>query len=205
MPRVAIIDYGLCNLDSIRRAVEMCGGEPFVTDDPDRLADANLLILPGVGAFGVAMENLKAHGLDQAIREQVASGIPMLGICLGMQLLTSRSSEGGDHAGLDLIPGDALLLNEHGGNDRVPHIGWNSVRSDHADELLLGGLADETDFYFVHSYHVVCRERANAIASTPYCGGFTSMIRRDNIAGTQFHPEKSQRAGFRVLTNFLEQ
>ncbi len=205
MPRVAIIDYGLCNLDSIRRAVEMCGGDPFVTDEPDRLDEANLLILPGVGAFGVAMENLKAHGMDQAIREQVASGIPMLGICLGMQLLASHSCEGGRHAGLDLIPGDVVLLNERGGNDRVPHIGWNSVRCDQADDPLLGGLTDETDFYFVHSYHVACKDSGNAIASTPYCGGFTSVIRRDNVAGTQFHPEKSQRAGFHLLTNFLEQ
>jgi glutamine amidotransferase len=205
MPRVAIIDYGLCNLDSIRRAVEMCGGDPFVTDEPDRLSEANSLILPGVGAFGVAMENLKARGMDEAIRNQVASGIPMLGICLGMQLLASRSSEGGTHAGLDLIPGDVVLLNERGGNDRVPHIGWNSVRGAQADDPLLSGLTDETDFYFVHSYHVVCRQSANVIASTPYCGGFTSVVRRDNVAGTQFHPEKSQRAGFRLLTNFLEQ
>jgi imidazole glycerol-phosphate synthase subunit HisH len=205
MPRVAIIDYGLCNLDSIRRAVEMCGGNPFVTDDADRLREANLLILPGVGAFGVAMENLKSHGMDQAIREQVASGIPMLGICLGMQLLASRSTEGGSHTGLDLIPGDVVLLNDRGGNDRVPHIGWNSVRSEQGDDPLLAGLAPETDFYFVHSYHVACKENGHAIASTPYCGGFTSVIRRDNVAGTQFHPEKSQRAGFHLLTNFLGQ
>jgi glutamine amidotransferase len=205
MPRVAIIDYGLCNLDSIRRAIELCGGDPFVTEEPDRLSDANLLVLPGVGAFGVAMENLKAQGMDQAIREQVASGIPMLGICLGMQLLSSRSTEGGNHTGLDLISGDVVLLNERGGNDRVPHIGWNSVRIDQSDDPLLAGIAPDTDFYFVHSYHVTCADSANAVASTPYCGGFTSVIRRGNVAGTQFHPEKSQRAGLHLLTNFLEQ
>ncbi len=205
MPRVAIIDYGLCNLDSIRRAVEMCGGDPVVTDAPEVLASANLLILPGVGAFGVAMENLRARGMDHAIREQVGAGVPLLGICLGMQLLASRSTEGGSNAGLDLIPGDVALLKEHATGERVPHIGWNSVVSERRDEPLLAGIASGTDFYFVHSYHVRCATQADALASTPYCGGFTSMIRHDHVAGTQFHPEKSQRAGFRLLTNFLEQ
>lgn len=204
MPRVAIIDYGLCNLDSIRRAVEMCGGDPVVTDDPKALGSANLLILPGVGAFGVAMENLKSRGMDQSIREQVGAGIPLLGICLGMQLLASRSTEGGNHAGLDLIPGDVVLLKEQTG-DKIPHIGWNSVNGIAEDEPLLAGVAPGTDFYFVHSYHIQCKEPADAVASTPYCGTFTSMVRHGHVAGTQFHPEKSQRAGFRLLTNFLEQ
>lgn len=205
MPRVAIIDYGLCNLDSIRRAVEMCGGDPVVTDEPKDLGSANLLILPGVGAFGVAMRNLKARGMDQAIREQVGAGIPMLGICLGMQLLASRSTEGGNSDGLDLIPGDVVLLKEQGAGDRVPHIGWNSIQAQHPNDPLLADVADNTDFYFVHSYHVQCKAAADVVASTPYCGSFTSIIRRENVVGTQFHPEKSQRAGFRLLTNFLEQ
>jgi imidazole glycerol-phosphate synthase subunit HisH len=205
MPRVAIIDYGLCNLDSIRRAVEVCGGDPFVTDDPDELNSANLLILPGVGAFGVAMSNLRARGMDQAIRDQVGAGIPLLGICLGMQLLASRSAEGGDHAGLDLVAGDVVLLREQAAGDRVPHIGWNSVDATTQGEPLLAGIAPGTDFYFVHSYHVRCRAPTHEVASTPYCGGFTSIIRRGHVAGTQFHPEKSQRAGFRLLTNYLEQ
>jgi glutamine amidotransferase len=205
MPRVAIIDYGLCNLDSIRRAVEMCGGEPIVTDEPEVLGSANLLILPGVGAFGVAMENLKSRGMDQAIREQVGAGIPLLGICLGMQLLASRSTEGGSHKGLDLVPGEVTLLKERVAGDRVPHIGWNSVNGTSQTEPLLTGVPPDTDFYFVHSYYVQCATPAHAVASTPYCGGFTSVIRHNHIAGTQFHPEKSQRAGFRLLTNFLEQ
>ena len=204
MPRVAIIDYGLCNLDSIRRAVEMCGGEPFITDDPESLSSANLLIIPGVGAFGVAMENMKSRGMDEAIRDQVGAGIPLLGICLGMQLLASRSDEGGIHAGLDLVPGDVLLLKETPG-DRIPHIGWNSVSAASDAEPLLAGIEPDTDFYFVHSFHIRCQRPADAVASTPYCGGFTSIIRHGHVAGTQFHPEKSQRAGFRLLTNFIEQ
>ena len=205
MPRVAIIDYGLCNLDSIRRAVEMCGGEPEVTDDPDALGVANLLILPGVGAFGVAMSNLKMRGMNQAIREQVSAGTPLLGICLGMQLLASRSSEGGDFEGLNLIPGDVELLKEQARNERIPHIGWNSVRQERPGDPLFSSIVTDTDFYFVHSYHVICKNSADVVAATPYCGEFTSVIRREQVVGTQFHPEKSQRAGFCLLTNFLEQ
>lgn len=205
MPRVAIIDYGLCNLDSIRRAVEMCGADAFVTAEPDTLASANLLILPGVGAFGVAMSNLQARGMDEAIRVQVAAGIPLLGICLGMQLLASRSAEGGDFAGLNLIPGDVLLLKEHSPGERIPHIGWNSVRYEGGNDPLLQDISSDTDFYFVHSYHVACVDASSAVASTPYCGGFTSVIRKGHVAGTQFHPEKSQQAGFRLLSNFLQQ
>lgn len=204
MPSVAIIDYGLCNLDSIRRAVEMCGGDPFITDDPARLNDANLLILPGVGAFGAAMSNLKAKGMDQGIRDQVKTGIPLLGICLGMQLLGTRSTEGGAFEGLGLIAGDVVRLEEQTPEDRIPHIGWNSVRFE-ADDPLFIGIAPETDFYFVHSYHMRCPDTASVIASAPYCGRFTAVVRRDNVAGAQFHPEKSQKAGFRMLTNFLNQ
>jgi glutamine amidotransferase len=205
MPRVAIIDYGLCNLDSIRRAVEMCGGDPIVTDEPEALGTANLLILPGVGSFGVAMDNLRARGMDQAVRDQSAAGIPLLGICLGMQLLASQSTEGGNFEGLGLIPGSVVMLKEQHPEERIPHIGWNSVQPHASTDPLFAGLAPDTDFYFVHSYHVECRNADHAIASTPYCGGFTSVIRNGNVAGAQFHPEKSQRAGFRMLTNFLEQ
>lgn len=204
MPFVAIIDYGLCNLDSIRRAIEMCGGDPFITDDPARLNDANLLILPGVGAFGAAMSNLKARGMDQAICDQVEAGIPLLGICLGMQLLGTRSTEGGTFDGLDLIKGDVVRLEEQSSEDRIPHIGWNSVRFD-ADDPLFADIASDTDFYFVHSYHMRCQDTTSVAASTPYCGRFAAVVRRDNVAGAQFHPEKSQKAGLRMLTNFLNQ
>jgi glutamine amidotransferase len=205
MPQVVIIDYGLCNLDSMRRAVEMCGGDPTVTDDPDALKTANLLILPGVGSFGVAMNNLKARGMDDAIRAQVKEGIPLLGVCLGMQMLASRSTEGGACDGLGLVSGDVTLLKENAPEERVPHMGWNTVQFEDANDPLFAGIAPDTDFYFVHSYHLRCDAPEIAVASTPYCGRFTSVVRRDNVAGTQFHPEKSQKAGFRMLTNFLEQ
>lgn len=205
MPRVAIIDYGLCNLDSIRRAVEVCGSDPFITDDPEALGSANLMILPGVGSFAVAMSNLKARGLDQAIRAQTSAGIPLLGICLGMQLLSSSSAEGGLSDGLNLIPGKVVLLKEQAAEERVPHMGWNNVRITQEDDPLFTKVPPGTDFYFVHSYHMQCAAAGNVIATTPYCGGFTSVVRHEQIVGTQFHPEKSQRAGFQMLTNFLEQ
>jgi glutamine amidotransferase len=163
-----------------------------------------MIILPGVGAFAEAMANLRTGGLDAALREQTAKGVPTLGICLGMQLLASSSTEGGWTAGLGLIPGEVLLLDGQRFGHRVPHIGWNDVARDR-DEPLLHGMPPETNFYFVHSYHFRPADPRASVATTPYCGQFTSIVRRGNVVGTQFHPEKSQRAGFQLLTNFLGQ
>ena len=204
-PQVAIIDYGLCNLDSIRRAIEISGAKPFVTCEPDSLSSANYIVLPGVGAFGVAMENLQDVGMDDAIRTQVKAGIPLLGICLGMQLLALESSEGGTFSGLAIIPGHVVLLESERPEDRVPHIGWNSVTIDRPDDPLFDSLASETNFYFVHSYHIRPADSNDAIGTTPHCGRFVSVVRHENVVGTQFHPEKSQRAGLRLLKNFLSQ
>lgn len=202
MKVVTIIDYGMCNLDSVARAVEECGGRPRVTDDPRDLREATHIILPGVGAFPEAMANLRRSGFDVAIREQVDSAeIPLLGICLGMQLLVSKGFEGEETTGLDLIPGEVRRLQPMNGLERIPHMGWNELHLQDGCPLL-EGIEPGSDFYFVHSFHVVCAS-AYVRATTPYAGGFISVIGHGRVFGTQFHPEKSQRLGFRVLRNFL--
>jgi glutamine amidotransferase len=201
MRSVGIIDYGLCNIDSIRRATEICGGRATLTRDPNELSDFDMLILPGVGSFGAAMANLDAWELTPAIRERVGAGTPLLGICLGMQLLAGRSEEGGSFRGLDLIPGDVVQLKSKSG-ERIPHMGWNTVTFEEQDPIFRD-INSGTDFYFVHSFHLRCVNDANVVGHTPYCGGFASVVRHHAVLGTQFHPEKSWPAGHRLLTNFL--
>jgi len=202
MSSVAIIDYGMCNLDSVARAVEECGGRAVVTQQPADLAGATHIILPGVGAFPDAMDMLRKTGLDIALREQVVGEqIPFLGICLGMQLMATRGFEGRECAGLDLIPGEVRRLMPSGSRVRIPHIGWNEVLANERCPLFIG-IPASSDFYFVHSYHLCC-EPQFAAARTPYADGFVSAVQRGTTFGTQFHPEKSQRLGFRLLANFL--
>jgi glutamine amidotransferase len=200
---VAIVDYGMCNLDSIRRAVEECGGSPQVTGDPKDLERAARIIIPGVGSFSEAAGNLKKLGLADAIREQVrGKQIPLLGICLGMQLLATRGEEGGESEGLGLIDGDVVKLAPAAAKERVPHVGWNEVRPV-TPHPLFQGISPGKDFYFVHSFHLRPRDAKFRLASTPYCGEFASAVVSDNVLGVQFHPEKSQRVGFQLLKNFL--
>jgi glutamine amidotransferase len=211
--RVAIVDYGLCNLDSVRRAFEEVGARPFVTDEPGDLDDCDRIVLPGVGAFPDAMRNLRARDLDDALTKQVMEqGAPFLGICLGMQLVAATGHEVTETAGLGWIDADVLVLASHGDRngrletqkpDRVPHVGWNEV-DPVGESPLFDGIPPGTDFYFVHSFHVACADAADVLAITDYCGGFTSAIRRDAVYGVQFHPEKSQQWGLRLLANFLQ-
>ena len=202
MSNIAIIDYGMCNLDSVSRALEECGARPFVTDRPDELMDADQIVLPGVGAFPRAMANLQSRGLDVAIREILDKRpVPFLGICLGMQLMADSSIEGGHTKGLGLIPADVLRLQPEEAGERIPHMGWNEVKH-HQDDSLFKGIPSGSNFYFVHSYHFCCEDEF-VIARTPYCGGFVSAVQKKNIFGVQFHPEKSQRVGFCMLKNFL--
>ena len=202
MSTVAIIDYGLCNLDSIARAVEECGGAPTVTSAPKDLTRADQVILPGVGAFDKAMHNLaNLHFVEALKEEQEKRSVPILGICLGMQLLANSSTENKQTTGLGLIPADVLKLTPSDHSERIPHIGWNQVVPGN-DAPLFDGIESGKDFYFVHSYHVSCHEEY-ICATTPYCGGFVSAIQNENIFGVQFHPEKSQRVGFQLLKNFL--
>lgn len=200
--RTAIVDYGMCNLDSVRRAVEECGGGAYVTSDPLELRAADRIILPGVGAFPEAMANLRSRRLDVALAEEVlGADAPFLGICLGMQLMATVGCEGVLTEGLGWIDG-AVVQFAPTADERIPHIGWNEVHPKQ-DVPLFEGLTDGVDFYFVHSYHFRVDDPAAVMAVTPYCGLFVSAIGRDRMWGVQFHPEKSQQAGFTVLRNFL--
>ncbi|MBM4293807.1 MAG: imidazole glycerol phosphate synthase subunit HisH [Deltaproteobacteria bacterium] len=203
MRRVAVIDYGLCNLDSIARALEECGGVPTVTAEPGPLKTATHIILPGVGAFSTAMHNLRQAGFEEVLQEQVVHRqIPFLGICLGMQMLAAKGYEGRETPGLGWIGGEVRRLKPTRVNERIPHVGWNEVHQQTAGPLFQG-IPSGKDFYFVHSYHLCYGQEAHILATTPYCGGFISAVGRDLIFGVQFHPEKSQRLGFQVLRNFL--
>jgi glutamine amidotransferase len=203
MATVAIIDYGMCNLDSVSRAVEECGGKAIITDQEREIEKATHIILPGVGAFGEAMRNIKTRMLDEILGEQVfEKQIPFLGVCLGLQLIASVGTEHGQFSGLGWIPGSVERLVPVANDTRVPHIGWNEVYFKY-DSPLFQGISSGRDFYFVHSYHICPEDRSQIVAYTPYCGEFVSAINRDWIYGVQFHPEKSQKVGFQVLRNFL--
>jgi glutamine amidotransferase len=200
--RVAVVDYGMGNLDSVARAIEECGGDPVISSSPAELERAAAIVIPGVGAFARGMENIRRLGLVESLQDQVRDrGVPCLGLCLGMQLLLSKGDESGDAEGLGWIEGHVERLEPVGG-ERIPHVGWNEVDPVRPTPLL-DGVAAASDFYFVHSYHVRPTDDSAVLATTPYCGGFASIIGKDNVFGVQFHPEKSQRVGFQLLRNFL--
>jgi glutamine amidotransferase len=203
MNTVAIVDYGMCNIDSVARAVEECGGTPLVTHQASELAMADRVILPGVGSFTEAMARIRERSLDQILGELVlGKQLPFLGICLGMHLLATRGSEGGATTGLGWIDGEVRRLVPAGEDTRIPHIGWNELEVTR-ESPLFAGIEPHRDFYFVHSYQFCPTDPGAVLAYTPYGNGFVSAVQRHQIFGVQFHPEKSQRAGFRVLKNFL--
>jgi glutamine amidotransferase len=202
MRRVAVVDYGMGNLDSVARALEECGGDPVVTSSADELERAAAIVLPGVGAFARGMENIRRLDLEGPLHEQVVErGVPCLGLCLGMQLLLTSGDESGDAAGLGWVDGTVARLVPTNG-ERIPHVGWNEVEP-LGESALFDGIEPGSDFYFVHSYSVEPADASDVVATTPYCGGFPSVIRHENVYGVQFHPEKSQRVGLRLLRNFL--
>lgn len=202
MTAVVIVNSGVCNLDSIRRAVEECGGKPLVTDDPHVVDNADRVILPGVGSFAAAMQAMNTKGLAAGLRNLLdRRQIPFLGICLGMQLMATRSHEFGMTDGLDLIPGEIVPLKATQAGERIPHMGWNDTFA-RPDTALWQDLPPGTDFYFVHSYHYEC-DPSDVMATCPSYGGFAAAVRRGHLMGVQFHPEKSQKSGFRLLRNFL--
>ncbi|CAM3581994.1 MULTISPECIES: imidazole glycerol phosphate synthase subunit HisH [Paenibacillus] len=197
---IAIVDYGMGNLHSVSKAVERLGFEPLVTGDREELLSADGVILPGVGAFGDAMEQLRQTRLDAVMKEAAAVGKPLLGICLGMQLLFSRSEEHGNHEGLDMLPGSVVRF--AGGDYKVPHMGWNALQFQKPEHPLLAGL-EEGHVYFVHSYHVLPEAQEDLLAVTDYGQPVTAIVGRGSVYGMQFHPEKSGELGMSLLRNFL--
>lgn len=197
---VAIVDYGMGNLHSVSKAVERLGYTSLVTSDAGEILAADSVILPGVGAFGDAMEHLRESGMDEVVRAAASAGQPVLGICLGMQLLFSSSEEHGEHKGLGLLPGAVVRFAPRDGY-KVPHMGWNKLSFRQPESPLLAGLA-EGHVYFVHSYHALAAD-GDLLAVTDYGHPVTAIVGRDNVYGMQFHPEKSGELGIKLLGNFL--
>ncbi len=197
---VAIIDYGIGNIRSIMNAVSDVGGKPELAVHPERLNDFDKIILPGVGAFPEAIENIRKTGLDKALDDFLHTGKDVLGICLGMQLMCRSSSEGGDQKGLGWFEADVVLFPEEL-KFPVPHMGWNSVTFVKQSSLV-DGIESECDFYFLHSYYMECKDEY-IIGYTEYGKKFASVVRQENTWGAQFHPEKSQNAGIKMLANFI--
>lgn len=200
---IAIVDYNMGNLASVKNAFAKLGKDTVVESDPAKFRDYDKLILPGVGAFGDAMEHLHQRDMIDAIRAFAASGKPMLGICLGMQLLFESSEEFGEHKGLGLIKGKVTRFNESKFEEKlkVPHMGWNRMFT--KEHALFNGLDDMHYLYFVHTYHVNCDDENDIIGSTHYGYEFTSAVAHDNIMGIQPHPEKSHTNGLKILENFI--
>jgi imidazole glycerol-phosphate synthase subunit HisH len=199
---IAIIDYGMGNLRSVQKAFEKVGHEAIVTSDPAQVAAAARVVLPGVGAFEDAIAELHRLDLVNSVRDAVDSGKPFLGICLGLQMLFDVSYENGRHEGLGIVPGEVVRF-ELPKEFSVPHMGWNQLAI-RRPAPILAGLDEGTYVYFVHSYYVVPKDPQVTATETDYGGMFCSMIWRDNVFATQFHPEKSQAAGLRILKNFAE-
>lgn len=204
MNTVAIIDYGMGNINSIKNMLRYIGHDGFLTHNENEILKADKIILPGVGNFKNAMENIKGLQLDDILEEAaVKKQIPLLGICLGMQLLLTHSEEG-DCDGLNLIPGTVKKFSFSDDSLKIPHMGWDYINS-LSRSALTKGFDEQSRFYFVHSYYVECENRANCIAQTHYGISFDSIIQKEKIYGTQFHPEKSHRFGMQLLTNFIQE
>lgn len=211
--RVVVIDYGMGNVMSVSRAIRHCGAAPVLTDDPAQIAGAERVVLPGVGAFGDCMLALEQRGLVEPILAFVQTGRPFLGICVGMQILLDFGEEFGGAAGLGLIPGRVSQISTSrpdGGFRKIPHIGWTKVVPsspagvENWSGTIFAGTAPETPFYFVHSFSAAPTNPAHLLAVADYQGfPITAAIRRDNVTGTQFHPEKSGPAGLSLLGRFV--
>ena len=213
MIEVTVIDYGVGNLLSVSKAIEHCGAKVTVTSDPESILSAGLVVLPGVGAFADGMSALKTSGLDTVVRQVAAKGTPLLGICLGMQLLFDESEEFGATAGLGLIPGRVVnipSITTTGESQKIPHIGWNELvlpdqnRSWQAD--LLTDITPGEAVYFVHSFMAVPATHLHRLADCTYGGiSISAAVQRDNVFGCQFHPEKSGEVGLKLLRKFIRQ
>lgn len=197
---ITIVDYGMGNLRSVQKAIEKVGSEAVICSDPDQIARASKLILPGVGAFRDAIQALKDQSLVEPILEHAQSGKPFLGICLGLQLLFDVSYEDGEYEGLGIIPGKVVRFEDQP-DLKIPHMGWNQIERT-APHPILEGIPAHDYFYFVHSYYVSPENDSDVAAWTDYGCRFASMVARDNVVASQFHPEKSQDVGLKLLQNF---
>ena len=197
---IAIIDYGLGNLCSVNKALEAVGARPRVTSDSKDIAEASAIVLPGVGAFKRAMDNLARLKVIPTILNAIEEGKPFMGICLGLQILFTESEEHGFHKGLDVIRGKVKKFSS---SVKIPHMGWNQIRIQGKKSKIFAGIQDGSYFYFVHSYYVVPEDKGIVVATTEYGGEFVSAINKKNIWGVQFHPEKSETLGLKILENFL--
>ena len=224
---VTIIDYGIGNLRSIEKAFEAVGADVLRTDDSGAIAEAERVVLPGVGAFGACADEIRRRDLEKPIHEAIEAGKPFLGVCVGMQLLFEESEEMGRHQGLGVLPGrivrfagrpEPVLAGEavtsgslaDAATDedekapkplKVPHMGWNTL-TPRRDSALLGRIGDGAYVYFVHSYHAAADRTSDVLATTTYGVDFPAVVERNNVFGVQFHPEKSHRTGLRILKNF---
>lgn len=199
---IAVIDYGMGNIKSVSKALQTVGAQLTITQSPDLVRKARAIVLPGVGAFPDCMKNLANLGLIETIKEEIIKGKPYLGICLGMQILFSESEEFGYCAGLGILKGKVVrfkLPKEY----KIPHMGWNTVKFKR-ENTLIDSIPNNTYFYFVHSYYVLPEDSKVIAATTDYEVEFTSMIAYENIFATQFHPEKSQKMGLKLLENFVK-
>ena len=202
MKPILIVDYGMANLRSVQKAFEKVGASAIISDDPNRLAEADKVVLPGVGAFRDAIARLREANFVDPIKDHIKAGKPFLGICLGMQLLFTTNYEDGVHQGLDIFPGEVVRFENIGGQ-KVPHMGWNELHI-RKPAPIFRDLPPEPAVYFVHSYYVKPKDASIIATETDYPTPFTSAIWRDNVVATQFHPEKSQGVGLAMLRKFAE-
>ncbi|HZZ82755.1 MAG TPA: imidazole glycerol phosphate synthase subunit HisH [Gemmataceae bacterium] len=199
---IVIVDYGMANLRSVQKAFEKVGAEAVISADPNRIAEADKLVLPGVGAFRDAIARLRDAGFVAPLKDHITRGKPFLGICLGYELLFTTSHEDGIHQGLDFFAGEVLRFDNVPGL-KVPHMGWNELLI-RKPSPLMRGLPEKASVYFVHSYYVKPKDRSIIATETEYPEPFASSIWHENVMATQFHPEKSQRVGLAMLRNFVE-
>jgi imidazole glycerol-phosphate synthase subunit HisH len=200
---VAIIDYGVGNLRSVQKAFEVQGHTAIITSDPTTIADAERVLLPGVGAFGAAIDTLRAQGLEEITRTAAHSGKPFLGICVGMQLLFTTGEEMGEHRGLDLIAGRVKRFIAPDPQTKIPQIGWNHLEL-MQNSPLFAGINNNGLAYFVHSYYCAPEDPSMIATQTDFCGNYCSAVAHKNIFGVQFHPEKSREVGLKLLDNFAK-
>lgn len=209
-PKIALIDYGMGNLRSVGKALELAGAEVIVTSNKKTIENSDALVLPGVGSFGPAIKYLRRMGLDETVINQVDKGRPYLGLCLGFQFLFGLSEEEGRHRGFNLVKGkvkkfDFSSFKNNTKKLKIPHMGWNRVKAHSGAEAMFKGIPDKSYFYFVHSYYAVPDEKKITAGTTDYGIDFCSAVKKDNMWGCQFHPEKSGEIGIRLLKNFIKE